>query len=511
MSSSVIAPSPGEGSSMRGQHLVDENHYETAITHGAPPPVPYLPSAARITLSHAELYPNANFDRLIYNSEGTNRNLSAAPMSGTPVAISTRSLDVLPEPDTGVSPYPTPSTRCATSPAENELGLAGSGHDRVLHEHSDNPQPITDAYAVSAATPSVFASPGPYAAALSYPTPSTQWASSPPMEALLAVTGSVPEPLPHQGRNGPPSTIGPYPASAATALNSEFAAVRQNETKLRLLQSCKLELDAKNIGCVLEAERFLMIRDARETLMALLSPDQWETNLSRGLHGLGLPREWRGIKGAVNYLRVLDAKKVPEYSIKERFALLLLSLNYKDLCDHPAKYCLERLDATGVLNSILREYHDDPRASKSPKQRRDKITASYLKFGKWLWRLAPPLGLGIFLLSADELLRIMNKTTFKPGHFNALTTLASYTRPGTIRLFHLLEPAVKCIMFGQVTDNVRDNISNLLRSEALAIAVNEDSQALRRQETANFWMVVEATEPSRKEKMSELLAQLPAA
>jgi hypothetical protein len=66
-------------------------------------------------------------------------------------------------------------------------------------------------------------------------------------------------------------------------------------------------------------------------------------------------------------------------------------------------------------------------------------------------------------------------------------------------------------MFGQVTDNVRDNISNLLRSEALAIAVNEDSQALRRQETANFWMVVEATEPSRKEKMSELLAQLPAA
>jgi hypothetical protein len=383
------------------------------------------------------------------------------------------------------------------------------------------------------------------------------------MEALLAVTGSVPEPLPHQGRNGPPSTIGPYPASAATALNSEFAAVRQNETKLRLLQSCKLELDAKNIGCVLEAERFLMIRDARETLMALLSPDQWETNLSRGLHGLGLPREWRGIKGAVNYLRVLDAKKVPEYSIKERFALLLLSLNYKDLCDHPAKYCLERLDATGVLNSILREYHDDPRASKSPKQRRDKITASYLKFGKWLWRLAPPLGLGIFLLSADELLRIMyvlpfpttllpaliqsepgkaqgtrhkaqgtrencyrrdgrtqydkltsvhrNKTTFKPGHFNALTTLASYTRPGTIRLFHLLEPAVKCIMFGQVTDNVRDNISNLLRSEALAIAVNEDSQALRRQETANFWMVVEATEPSRKEKMSELLAQLPAA
>jgi hypothetical protein len=130
------------------------------------------------------------------------------------------------------------------------------------------------------------------------------------------------------------------------ALNSDFGAQRQHETRLRLLQSCRFEggkpLDAelaKIFRHVLEAERFLMIRDARETLVALLSPDQWETNLSCGLHGLGLPREWRGIKGAVNYLRVLDAKKIPAYSIKERFALLLLSLNYEDLREHPGKYC----------------------------------------------------------------------------------------------------------------------------------------------------------------------------
>jgi hypothetical protein len=66
-------------------------------------------------------------------------------------------------------------------------------------------------------------------------------------------------------------------------------------------------------------------------------------------------------------------------------------------------------------------------------------------------------------------------------------------------------------MFGRVTDDLRDDISGLLRSEALAMAVNEDSQGLRRQETANSWVVVEATECSRKEKMAELLAQLPAA
>ena len=42
-------------------------------------------------------------------------------------------------------------------------------------------------------------------------------------------------------------------------------------------------------------------------------------------------------------------------------------------------------------------------------------------------------------------------------------------------------------MFGRVTDNLRSDISRLLASEALAMAVHEDSQGLRRQETANSW------------------------
>jgi hypothetical protein len=65
-------------------------------------------------------------------------------------------------------------------------------------------------------------------------------------------------------------------------------------------------------------------------------------------------------------------------------------------------------------------------------------------------------------------------------------------------------------MFGRVTDDLRDRISGLLRSDALAITVNDDSQGLQKQETANSWVVVDA-ESSRKEKMAELLAQLPAA
>lgn len=206
---------------------------------------------------------------------------------------------------------------------------------------------------------------------------------------LSAITNSVPQPFVYRSKDKPSSTIGGYSASAVAALYPEFGAKRQHEARLQLLQSCGFEggrpLDAEIAGIfrhVLEAERFLMIRDAREMLMTLLSPDQWEANISCGLHGLGLPREWRGIKGAVKYLRVFGAKKIAEYSIKERFALLFLSLNYEDLREHPERYCPEDPTVSGVLNSILREYPDDPRISQRPKQRRNKISVGYAKVGR---------------------------------------------------------------------------------------------------------------------------------
>jgi hypothetical protein len=127
-----------------------------------------------------------------------------------------------------------------------------------------------------------------------------------------------------------------------------------------------------------------MIRDTHKTLLAFLSPDQWEANLSCSLHRLRLPQEWRGIKGAVNYLQVLNAKKIAEYSIKECFTLLLLSLNYEDLCEHLGKYYPEELTVSGVLNSILHEYPNDPHVSQHPKQHCNKISASYAKVGRWL-------------------------------------------------------------------------------------------------------------------------------
>jgi hypothetical protein len=80
-----------------------------------------------------------------------------------------------------------------------------------------------------------------------------------------------------------------------------------------------------------------------------------------------------------------------------------------------------------------------------------------------------------------------------------------------ICIFYSLEPIVKCIIFGWVMDDLRRDIFSLLALEALAIAVHEDSQGLCRQGTANSWIVIEDTESSRKERMAELLAQLPLA
>lgn len=100
-------------------------------------------------------------------------------------------------------------------------------------------------------------------------------------------------------------------------------------------------------------------------------------------------------------------QKIAEYSIQERFALLLFSLNYEDLREHPERYCPEDPTVSGVLNSILREHPDDPRVSQRPKQRRNKISASYAKVGRWLWTLAATLEFGILLLADGQLVRIM--------------------------------------------------------------------------------------------------------
>jgi hypothetical protein len=133
---------------------------------------------------------------------------------------------------------------------------------------------------------------------------------------------------------------------------------------------------------------------------------------SLDLPALGLPVQWRGIEAAADYLRVLDEDEKSPYliPIAKRIGQVLLYFNYEELCRHPKK-CLpcpsSKAHSTHVLNSILVAYWDDPRYSKSPQCRRDKITGYHVRRGRWWWRLAGTLGVGILLLGNPSLINVM--------------------------------------------------------------------------------------------------------
>ncbi|GLA21821.1 hypothetical protein AnigIFM62618_001670, partial [Aspergillus niger] len=139
---------------------------------------------------------------------------------------------------------------------------------------------------------------------------------------------------------------------------------------------------------------YLSLQTARELLRPLLG--EWDNNMSLSLQGI------------VNYLRVLDADERDRFldPVAKRIGLVLLYF-YKELCEHPGKYCpgpIQKPPRSYVLNCILNAYFDDPRTSKPRKARRDKISGNYVKRGKWWWMLAGTLGAGILLIGDDRLM-----------------------------------------------------------------------------------------------------------
>lgn len=74
---------------------------------------------------------------------------------------------------------------------------------------------------------------------------------------------------------------------------------------------------------------------------------------------------------------------------------------------------------------------------------------------------------------------------------DALITYISYTRQGTIRLFHSLEPIVKPLMFGQLPtfNTIRDDESGL--QGQLWTALAEDETALASQMTKAQWYTID--------------------
>lgn len=189
---------------------------------------------------------------------------------------------------------------------------------------------------------------------------------------------------------------------------------RSNQTPVHLLQYCVFGqggvLEEKRIRRVLEAEGHLLTKDPCGMLRPLLG--EWNKNMLHGLHALGLPVLWKGIQGAVNYLRVLDADETSRFldPIAKRVGQVLLYINYAELCKHPKKCCppsTSKPNVTHILNCILDAYPDDPRISMSPQSRRNKISGYHVRRGRWWWRLAGTLGVGVLLIGDNSLMSVM--------------------------------------------------------------------------------------------------------
>lgn len=196
-------------------------------------------------------------------------------------------------------------------------------------------------------------------------------------------------------------------------------ATKSNQTILHLLQSCAFyQVDKskedrnQRLRRVLEAEVRLSIKDPCRVLRPRLS--EWSDNMSLNLHALGLPAVWIGIEAAVNYICVLDAHATKPFldPVAERIGQVLLHLNCEELCSHPEKYFplpipIPKMVKTFVYNSILDAYSDDPRKAMPEQSRRNRISSYHVRRGRWWWKLAGTLGVGILLIADSTLQSIM--------------------------------------------------------------------------------------------------------
>ncbi|KAJ5589608.1 hypothetical protein N7537_012286 [Penicillium hordei] len=255
----------------------------------------------------------------------------------------------------------------------------------------------------------------------------------------------------------------------------------------------------------------LFAKDLDQILRPLF--DYWDSYKSLELPALGLPVQWRGIDAAADYLRMLDYEQKSPYlnPIAKRIGQVLLYFNYEELCRHPNRHLScssSKANTTQVLNSILAAYWDDPRYSKSLQCRRDRVTGYHVRRGRWWWRLAGTLGVGILLLGNTSLVDVMCNKSFTNPQIQAFVAFSQKTRPGTVRTFEASESIVKSLMFGQVTDDLHEllfnNDAGLLRPAELVRIQNEDEQALKVQLSQDFWEAVDAEKYAMR-KMTNLL------
>ncbi|KAJ5443128.1 hypothetical protein N7445_004241 [Penicillium cf. griseofulvum] len=301
------------------------------------------------------------------------------------------------------------------------------------------------------------------------------------------------------------STRGDHPVVPMTLNSSE-------ESLKCLLRSCDATLDDNRTQGILDTSAHsLLAKDLDQILRPLF--DHWNFYKSLELPALGLPVQWRGIDAAADYLRMLDYEQKSPYlnPIAKRIGQVLLYFNYEELCRHPNRHLScssSKANTTQVLNSILAAYWDDPRYSKSLQCRRDRVTGYHVRRGRWWWRLAGTLGVGILLLGNTSLVDVMCNKSFTNPQIQAFVAFSRGTRPGTVRTFEASESIVKSLMFGQVTDDLHELLFNndvgLLRPEELARIQNEDEQALKVQLSQDFWEAVDAEKYAMRKMMNLL-------
>ncbi|KAL4960567.1 uncharacterized protein BDV14DRAFT_182269 [Aspergillus stella-maris] len=134
---------------------------------------------------------------------------------------------------------------------------------------------------------------------------------------------------------------------------------------------------------------------------------QWTLNVLQGQHALGLPKIWKGVDGAVNYIKLFDFEETID-PIAKRVAYVLLYINYRAMCREPEKYCertrgRRQKSESLVLGCILDRYTNDPKQSRDDHYRRNRLTSGILRKARWWWRLTSSLGAGILLIGTDEM------------------------------------------------------------------------------------------------------------
>ena len=297
-----------------------------------------------------------------------------------------------------------------------------------------------------------------------------------------------------------------------------------SQRKLQLLQACRFgkngneRLEESRIISILRAEAELLSDDCTRTLQPLINLKADEMPV---LEALGLPSQWKGLEGAVNYYRTLETEKTKPSSISpfaKRLAQVLFYLNYRFMEKHA------KGPSNSVATLILNACPEEPKNPMLMKTRRDNITGYHKRRGKWWWIQAACLGCGILTHAAGIMetmyalsepataLRLIwihsIKSTFTKNQLQVFISLVLRTRPGSVSLFGRWEPVIKAIALGTTTSDLRRTIqagiTDTAREKELTLACTLDQEALSCEQLGRFWLTTDVESIAEK-KILEFL------